>query len=161
METPRVYYNTITITKSHFSFIVGLIQEVYDHRVHQPARTRWLLAYQPNIGGPEPALPVRNERLHVMTATDWQQSNQRALPSMVNAYFREHDHTAVATYFSTYIPQNPQPPLDHIIAGSDWPTEVQKAQQLLKIDLAAFILHKTPTLPQAPLAFKTLGYFTS
>jgi hypothetical protein len=159
METPRTYYNTITLTEANMSFIVGLIQEVYDKHTHQTARTRWLLAYQPNLVSPEPAMPVLNERLNVLTIADWQQSNQHSLPTGVNAYFQTHANTTAVTYFTTYIPQHPQPPMTHILADSAWPMRVQNAHQLLRIDLAAFVKHQPPTLPQAPLTFKTLGYF--
>ncbi|WP_125711452.1 hypothetical protein [Lacticaseibacillus porcinae] len=161
METPRTYYNTITLTESTVSFIVGLIQEVYDNHAHQPARTRWLLAYQPHLASLDPALPVLHEQLHVLTANDWQQSNQSLLPTAVNDYFQTHDLNAVVTYFTTYVPQHPQPPMIQLLVGSQWPLRIQNAQQLLQMDLDAFSHHQAPTLPQAPLGFNSLGYFLS
>lgn len=159
METPRTYYNTITLIESDLRFIVGLIQEVYAKSSNQPVRNRWLLAYQPHLASSAPALPVLNERLNVLTIADWQQADHHLLPASVNAYFQQHATASVVTYFTTYIPQHPQPPMTHVLAGDKWPLQIQEARNRLKIDLAAFIARQPPTLPLAPLSFKTLGYF--
>lgn len=161
METPRIYYNTITITEADVRFVVGLIQEVYVTHAHMPARTRHLLAYQPMLLGNTPAMPVRHERLRVMTIVDWQQSNRKTIPPELNLYFDDHPEAVVVTYFQTYIPQQRQHPMWHVLPGGSWPLRIQKAQQQLSTDLAAFKLQAPPTLPQAPMPLKDLGYFSA
>lgn len=160
METPRVYYNTITIDDDGLGFIVGLIREVYSPSLANVGRTRQLLAYQPQLGAQTPALPVYHETLNVLTRADWAQTNSGERITSVSTFFNTYRNLDRLTCFQTFTPPQPIARLWHILPNDYWPNLIANARLQLEHDLDAFINHRPATLPKIAPPLQELGYFT-
>lgn len=159
METPRVYYNTITVDVDGIGFIVGLIEEVYSLDSNLIGRHRDLLAYQPDFAAQTPALPVYHEALTVLTRTAWTQAGGKARSTTASMFFTTYHDLDRLTCFQTFTPPQPATRLWHALPNDYWPALVADAKIQLQRDRAAFYKHRPATLPLAALPLHQLGYF--
>lgn len=159
METPRVYYNTVTIDDNGLGFIVGLLQEIYSPAFAATGRRRELLAYQPQLATQAPALPVYHETLTVLTRADWQQTNSNQRNPAASEFFTTYPKLDRLTYFQTFAPLEPEARIWHVLPNDYWPRRIANAQHQLQRDLNAFRHQRPATLPPAALALHQLGYF--
>ncbi|MFD1486021.1 hypothetical protein ACFQ5J_12385 [Lacticaseibacillus baoqingensis] len=156
MDQYKIYYNTMPIDDDGLGFVVGLITELPPSRLHVKGRSRNLLAYMPVLRMGQPAYPVLNEKLHVITRKAWEAAPDDAA-FLVTDWFLRYPMIDSLTYFDTYDPFHNLTP--HILPGDRWRRPIQLAKQQLHDDLERFTKGQPTKLMQLPVKLEDLGYF--